>query len=75
MARFIGRSLSVEKADDHSLAFEWQCSIARGYGKCIVPLTGGLRVLKWRLSAPQAKHADLPWDAVFSGELFGTYKP
>ena len=23
----------------------------------------------------QAKHADLPWDIVFSGELLGSYKP
>ena len=25
--------------------------------------------------SPKAKHADLPWDVVFSGELLGSYKP
>ncbi|EPQ61334.1 haloacid dehalogenase [Gloeophyllum trabeum ATCC 11539] len=28
-----------------------------------------------RLLVDMAKHADLPWDAVFSGELLGSYKP
>ncbi|KAF9010045.1 HAD-like domain-containing protein [Cyathus striatus] len=28
-----------------------------------------------RLLVDMAKHADLPWDAVFSGELFDAYKP
>jgi len=28
-----------------------------------------------RLLVDMAKHADLPWDVVFSTELFGTYKP
>lgn len=28
-----------------------------------------------RLLVDMAKYADLPWDAVFSGELFQTYKP
>ncbi|KAF7358006.1 Haloacid type II [Mycena venus] len=28
-----------------------------------------------RLLVDMAKHADLPWDAVFSAELFGSFKP
>ncbi|KAJ7708252.1 haloacid dehalogenase [Mycena rosella] len=28
-----------------------------------------------RLLVDMAKHSDLPWDAVFSSELFGSYKP
>ncbi|KAI5896943.1 haloacid dehalogenase [Schizophyllum commune H4-8] len=28
-----------------------------------------------RLLVDMAKHADLPWDAVFSGDIFGSYKP
>ncbi|KAH9846181.1 haloacid dehalogenase [Lenzites betulinus] len=28
-----------------------------------------------RLLVDMAKHADLPWDVVFSGELLGSYKP
>ncbi|TFK48012.1 haloacid dehalogenase [Heliocybe sulcata] len=28
-----------------------------------------------RLLVDMAKHADLPWDTVFSGELLGSYKP
>ncbi|TFK65948.1 haloacid dehalogenase [Pluteus cervinus] len=28
-----------------------------------------------RLLVDMAKHSDLPWDAVFSGDLFGSYKP
>jgi hypothetical protein len=28
-----------------------------------------------RLLVDMAKHADLPWDTVFSAELFGSFKP
>ncbi|OBZ79363.1 (S)-2-haloacid dehalogenase 4A [Grifola frondosa] len=28
-----------------------------------------------RLLVDMAKHADLPWDVIFSGELLGSYKP
>nr|UNR78490.1 dehalogenase [Schizophyllum commune] len=28
-----------------------------------------------RLLVNMAKHADLPWDAVFAGDIFGSYKP
>ncbi|KAF7760302.1 hypothetical protein Agabi119p4_10978 [Agaricus bisporus var. burnettii] len=39
--------------------------------KIVVALSNG----NMRLLVDMAKHANLPWDAVFSTELFNTYKP
>ncbi|CDO69811.1 hypothetical protein BN946_scf184803.g9 [Trametes cinnabarina] len=41
-------------------------------GKAIV---GTLSNGSVRLLVNMAKHADLPWDVVFSGEILGSYKP
>lgn len=38
-------------------------------------IVGTLSNGNMRLLIDMAKYADLPWDVVFSGELFKTYKP
>ncbi|KAI8969679.1 haloacid dehalogenase [Trametes punicea] len=53
----------------------WPDSSKGLYGMKKKAVIGTLSNGNVRLLVNMAKHADLPWDVVFSGELLGSYKP
>ena len=75
----VGQKWSKEERDELNLAWHrlkgWPDSTEGLYALKKDYIVASLSNGNIRLLVDMAKYADLPWDVVFSGELFQTYKP
>ncbi|KAH6906853.1 HAD-like domain-containing protein [Coprinopsis sp. MPI-PUGE-AT-0042] len=75
----VGQHWSKEERDELNLVWHrlkgWPDSTEALYAFKKDYIVAALSNGNMRLLVDMAKYADLPWDVVFSGELFGTYKP
>jgi HAD superfamily hydrolase (TIGR01493 family) len=75
----VGEKWSKEERDDLNLAWHrlkgWPDATKSLYAMKKDYILAALSNGNMRLLVDMAKYAELPWDVVFSGELFGTYKP
>lgn len=74
MAWHNGRLICFEEAKNNCDSFEWQCPSLAWHGKSHFAFFEPV-IFTQCACIVQAKHADLPWDTIFSAELFGSYKP
>ncbi|PIL30019.1 hypothetical protein GSI_07931 [Ganoderma sinense ZZ0214-1] len=63
------------RLDGEKAPGRWPDSSAGLYAMKKKAIIGTLSNGNVRLLVDMAKHADLPWDVVFAGELLGSYKP